>query len=349
MAYINISGEQFIINDVYSQNLTVPDCIVDNPNKIGGGKGEKKFYIAPKNVMRSFFGKEGFLIKCFVLKSDLIDYLNKVHSEYLHPSQPYRASLELSNLWQTRMDYLMTFDEVIEFDMYDQIQIEGDRGYVNTEIRKDKKIIARGNKVGYRLITEIALPLISYVRIMKLSTPNGSDIYYWKLFPDFDAIEDKQDALVHKYGKKSAIIDSVTSTDESLKKETEKQDQIRQARKGQGKYRDDLLKECWFCPFTHIIEPELLIASHIKPWRDCDDKEKLDPKNGFALTPMFDKLFDRGFITFTDDRRVQLSNWISQRTFKIIGLKENQFIQDLPLDDKRKVYLEYHRNNVFNK
>lgn len=344
MAYINIGGEQHKIEEVFNHNLTVPDCNVDNPNKIGDGKGEKKFYIASKDKMREFFGGEGFAIKCFVLKSDLIDYLNKVHSEYVRPSQSYRESNNFVSLWQSRMALLQQQEEVIEFDMFDQTQIAGPRGYVNTEIRENRKIIARGDNRGYRLITEIALPLISYIRIMKLLSHNGTPIFYWKLFPDFDAIEDKQEALVYKYGKRNTeVIDT-----ESLENENNKQYQIRQARKGQGKYRENLLMECWYCPFTRITEPELLIASHIKPWRESDEDEKIDPKNGFIFTPMYDKLFDRGFITFTDNKKVRLSNWISRHTFRIIGLEENQHIQDLPIDEKRKYYLEYHRTNVFN-
>lgn len=346
MAQLNINGDVFNIEDVYEENLTVPDCVVDDPNKLGKAKGEKKFYFRSKKLMRSFFGEEGFVVKCFVLKSDLIDYLNKVHAEYINPSQPYRSATDLVNLWTARMAELQTLDEVIEFDMFDQTQIGGNRGYINTELREERRIVARGEKKGYRLITEIALPLISYVKILKLSTPNGTPVFYWKLFPDFEAIENKKDALVFKYGKKDNVKDESDSNDN---KEAERQENIRQARKGQGKYREDLLKECWFCPFTHIVEQELLIASHIKPWRDSNDDEKLDPKNGFALSPMYDKLFDRGFMTFTDDRKIHLSNWISPRTYKIIGLEENQFVQDLPIDDKRKIYLEYHREHVFNK
>lgn len=318
--------------------------MVNTPNKIGSGNGEKKFYISSKDDMRHFFGDKGFRIKCFVLKSDLIEYMNKVHSEYMHPSQPYRGSTEMAALWASRMKMIDSLDEIIEFDMYDQIQIDGPRGYVNTECREGGKIIARGNNKGYRLITEIALPLISYVKIMRLYTmPQEEIVYYWKLFPDFDAIENKQNALVYKYGRSE-------EDEEDLfieTKDEEKRYQIKQARKGQGLYRKQLLEECWYCPFTHITEPELLIASHIKPWRDSDDNEKIDPKNGFALSPMYDKLFDRGYISFTDEKRVMLSKWFSQRTYKIIGLKENQFIQDLPIDDTRKRYLAYHRDNVF--
>ena len=96
-----------------------------------------------------------------------------------------------------------------------------------------------------------------------------------------------------------------------------------------------------------INDERLLIASHIKPWAVANNKEKIDPKNGFILSPLYDKLFDRGFITFTDERRVLVSNWLSPRNQKRIDLKNNDFFQMLPIDEFRKKYLEYHRELVF--
>lgn len=65
------------------------------------------------------------------------------------------------------------------------------------------------------------------------------------------------------------------------------------------------------------------------------------------LSPLYDKLFDRGFLTFTDDRRVKISNWLSPQNQKRIGVKEGDFIQLLPVDEGRKQYLTYHREFVF--
>lgn len=96
-----------------------------------------------------------------------------------------------------------------------------------------------------------------------------------------------------------------------------------------------------------INDERLLIASHIKPWAVASNKERLDPKNGFILSPLYDKLFDRGFITFTDERRVKISNWLSPQNQKRIGIKNDDFIQLLPIDNERKFYLPYHRNFVF--
>ena len=122
---------------------------------------------------------------------------------------------------------------------------------------------------------------------------------------------------------------------------------VRYAREGQDEYRRKLLEECPFCPITMINEESLLIASHIKPWAVSDSKERVDPNNGFILSPLYDKLFDRGYITFSDDKRVSISNWLSRQVKDRIGIKENQLFQFLPMNDVRAGYLDYHRSMVF--
>jgi len=88
------------------------------------------------------------------------------------------------------------------------------------------------------------------------------------------------------------------------------------------------------------------VASHMKPWLVSNKTERIDPKNGFILSPLYDKLFDQGWMTFTDDRRVKISQWLREDR-KRIGVKDGDFIQMLPMDDERKAYMEYHRNMVF--
>ena len=65
------------------------------------------------------------------------------------------------------------------------------------------------------------------------------------------------------------------------------------------------------------------------------------------LSPLYDKLFDRGLMTFTEDRRIVLSNWISPKNKERLGIKDGQFIQLLPLDDDRQSYMQFHRASVF--
>ena len=177
---------------------------------------------------------------------------------------------------------------------------------------------------------------------MALTDKNGTPIYYWKLFADFDAISDKANATVFRYGKNTEKEKAAHD-----KQATKKEYEMRQARVGQGIYRDKLLNECPFCPITMISDERLLIASHIKPWAVSNEKEKTDPKNGFILSPLYDRLFDRGIITFSDERRVSITNWFSPQNKKRIGIKDGDFFQLLPIDNERKQYLEYHRNFVF--
>ncbi len=110
------------------------------------------------------------------------------------------------------------------------------------------------------------------------------------------------------------------------------------------------MEETGICPFTMVNDEHLLIASHIKPWKQAENKEKKDPKNGFVFTPTYDKLFDRGYISFTDDKRLMVSTWLSKYNREQLGLVEGQVIDRLPvIDEKRKQYLEYHRAHIFKK
>lgn len=327
---MDICGQNFIIKDTFDMPVTVPDCIVFPDNKLGTGHGEAKLYIASKERMREFYGEEGFRVRCFVLKQDLLAYMEAMKHEYLHPTQDYRAKGSLADLWQERMKKIDRLPDFIEFDIHDQTQIAGPRGYVNS---KD---------MGYELIREMSLPLVSYISAMKLADAFGTPIYYWKLFADFEAISDKENATVFRYGKKALEEERVKD-----RKTEKREEEIRQARVGQGSYRQKLLDECPFCPISKITEPSLLIASHIKPWAIADKVERIDPKNGFILSPLYDKLFDQGWITFTNERRVRVSHWLSSENQRKIGVKDGNFIQMLPMDEKRKVYMEYHRRMVF--
>lgn len=75
-----------------------------------------------------------------------------------------------------------------------------------------------------------------------------------------------------------------------------------QARVGHGPYRDKLFKK-WHgkCAVTGIAVKSILTASHIVSWSISNEKEKVDPDNGFLLIPNLDKLFDRGLISFDDN------------------------------------------------
>lgn len=99
------------------------------------------------------------------------------------------------------------------------------------------------------------------------------------------------------------------------------------------------------CAITGLNHPELLVASHIVPWR-INKAARLDPRNGICLNPLHDRAFDEGLITLNSDFSVRCSP-----RFVVPNLLRDQFegrtakppTKFRPLPE----YLEYHRDVVF--
>ena len=118
---------------------------------------------------------------------------------------------------------------------------------------------------------------------------------------------------------------------------------------GQSQYRSDL-KNYWdnACSVTGCAATELLIASHIKPWRDCHvNNEWIDKYNGLLLTPNLDKAFDYGYITFDDNGKIVISERLSEQDKTCLGINEGMALRKIT--DKHRYYLVYHRENIFDK
>ena len=99
---INIGNKEFKVLDA-KEKITIADSFVVRQNKIGGGNGEAKLYVGnDNNEVRNFFGNTGFTIPCFLLKKDLLLYLEETKTEYLKPEQPYVNRELLPNLWNDR-------------------------------------------------------------------------------------------------------------------------------------------------------------------------------------------------------------------------------------------------------
>jgi predicted restriction endonuclease len=61
------------------------------------------------------------------------------------------------------------------------------------------------------------------------------------------------------------------------------------------------------CALTGIAIPEILVASHIIPWSENEER-RADPTNGLCLNALHDKAFDRHLITFDEDYRLVVSS-----------------------------------------
>ena len=92
---------------------------------------------------------------------------------------------------------------------------------------------------------------------------------------------------------------------------------------------------------------DILVASHIKPWNESSNEEKLDPYNGLLLLPNYDKLFDKHLISFDDDGRIIISPQIKKEEYKKLGISANDKLSNV--FDKNKPYLKIHREKFYNK
>lgn len=128
---------------------------------------------------------------------------------------------------------------------------------------------------------------------------------------------------------------------------TEKR-QVILARVGQGEFRKrvSLIEHC--CRITKVDRPEHLIASHCKPWRDCETSdERLDGENGLLLTPTVDHLFDKGFISFEDTGRVLVSPVAHRESLRKMGLDTGERLNVGTFTEGQRRYLDFHRSSVF--
>ena len=118
-------------------------------------------------------------------------------------------------------------------------------------------------------------------------------------------------------------------------------------RVGQDIFRDALLRY-WggACAVTGITVPEVLRASHCKPWADCDsDSERLDVFNGLLLCANLDALFDRGLITFDDAGVIVLSPRLTASDREALDLSPSLRLRWIT--HPHLPYLDYHRLTVF--
>jgi len=125
------------------------------------------------------------------------------------------------------------------------------------------------------------------------------------------------------------------------------------ARVNQSFFRSTILSSYNLtCCITGIAIPNLLIASHIKPW-SIDIENRTNPQNGLCLNSLHDKAFDKGLITIGTDYKIKISKAILEDSSEPI----NKFFfaydnKDIVKPDRflpNKYFLEYHNKNIFQK
>ena len=126
-------------------------------------------------------------------------------------------------------------------------------------------------------------------------------------------------------------------------------------RRGQQFFRQTVINSYGVCCcISGINVPRLLVASHIKPWRDFPE-ERLNPRNGLCLSSLHDAAFDGGLITL--DKKLCLVLGKQLKTYFPQAMLEQSFV---PFEGKairlpKKIaepdpaFLRHHRDVIFAK
>lgn len=124
--------------------------------------------------------------------------------------------------------------------------------------------------------------------------------------------------------------------------------QLIQARRGQGKFRDDLLQE-WSgtCALTGCAIEQVLRASHIRPWRDSSNDDRLNKHNGLLLSASVDALFDRGLISFDDSGVLMISPMLPADQKALLIHNEHTKLRRPELPKPQREFLRIHRERFF--
>lgn len=117
------------------------------------------------------------------------------------------------------------------------------------------------------------------------------------------------------------------------------------SRVGQGAYRKSILHRWKYsCAVTGFNDTRVLIASHILPWKNASDSQRLDVDNGILLSPDYDALFDRHLVSFDSTGKILIAADLSIEALKYLGITGNEKIKSL--SEGNRNYLNIHNQNM---
>ncbi len=163
----------------------------------------------------------------------------------------------------------------------------------------------------------------------------------------FYAEPHKIDAVLTGLASRSKVLSVDTPPTNKAEVATPTQTEVlTKQRLGQTQYRAGLM-ELWggACAVTGVDIPELLRASHAKPWSEATDRERLDPYNGFLLEARFDRLFDQGLISFDDKGCIMISPRLDAEHCKLLGITPELKLR--MIRPEHLPYLLWHREWIF--
>jgi putative restriction endonuclease len=114
---------------------------------------------------------------------------------------------------------------------------------------------------------------------------------------------------------------------------------------------------CVFCGFSPAAfgGKRMLLAGHIKPWKDSAPNERVDPRNGLAACPAHDAAFDTGMLTVNGRLRIRVArpladaiqaDPLARQFYGRPPLRETLLLPPGAQTPARN-YLDWHREKIF--
>jgi len=140
--------------------------------------------------------------------------------------------------------------------------------------------------------------------------------------------------------QENQIEDEIKKVKDSSSLNKTERDAIVKARVGQGLFRQRLIDHWGGCSITKFGKFDCLVASHIKPWKNSTNEERLSVYNGLLLLPNYDKLFDKGYISFDKRGKILYSRFFSESERKMLGMDNSVHL--IHVESQHEVFLKYH-------
>lgn len=249
------------------------------------------------------------------------------------------------NLW-SREELLLTLN------LYYKISFSK-INYRHPEIIKLSKLIERTpSAVALKLVNFARLdPALQSRNISGMKHGAKADAIIWNEYYDnLEKLSYKSAHILASYKNQPIEISSEIDI-EYLPKEGKERERLIKTRVNQQFFRIAILASYENkCCITGLNIPELLIASHIKPWSK-DKKNRMNLSNGLCLNPLHDKAFDNGLITISTSYAVILSKQIHKITNStakdfLIGFADKKMTLPYKYQPDNK-FLEYHNDVIF--
>lgn len=172
---------------------------------------------------------------------------------------------------------------------------------------------------------------------------NDKKIYYWRLDSDcfFQTINSVMTQSTVAYNDDN-LIENIDIINEQSLLSYEKKALVKQ-RIGHSHYALKVKERAQYSCEINSSFKRNLIASHIKPWAECINEEKIDVANGLCLSPNFDGLFEDGLIGFDSNGVIQIGA-LSREEMLVYGLSGKETIKVV---NSQKKYLKWHLDNKF--